>query len=62
MGIVLGMLGAGLVSRIEPQIQAVLNPEFVLLATGFSAMEGLFGIYPAMRVASLHPIEAPRYE
>jgi len=63
VGIVLGMFAAGLVSRIEPQIQAVLTPEIVLLATGFSAMVGLFfGIYPAMRAASLHPIEALRYE
>ncbi|MGC8874455.1 MAG: ABC transporter permease [Chloroflexia bacterium] len=63
VGIVLGAVGANSVARLSTELRAILTPGIVLMATGFSAAVGLFfGIYPAMRAASLHPIDALRYE
>lgn len=64
-GIIGILLGVGLVSMGAAifGIKAVIKPEVVLLAVGFSAMVGIFfGIYPASKAAKADPIDALRYE
>jgi putative ABC transport system permease protein len=67
IGILLGWGLARLIGSIASstgtQLTPVVGASAVFLATGFSAAVGLFfGIYPALRAASLHPIDALRYE
>ena len=63
IGMVLGFVGAQALASLSEDLTAVISWDSIILATGFSALVGLFfGIYPALRAAQLHPIDALRYE
>mgnify|MGYP000620533795 CR=1 FL=1 len=62
IGILLGVgLALGVTRFVD--FNAVVQPQAVVLAVGFSAAVGLFfGLYPARRASKLNPIEALRFE
>ncbi|MCD4670134.1 MAG: ABC transporter permease [Actinomycetia bacterium] len=62
-----GIMGIGfaylLTWAMESLISSIITATPIILALSFSTAIGLiFGIFPAMRAARLHPIEALRYE
>ena len=66
IGTLLGWVASRLMGNLSlgtTQITPTVDADAVLLAVSFSVAIGLFfGIYPAIRASSLHPIDALRYE
>ena len=65
LGILLGWSITQAVGRIPQaaQLNLLITPGTVIIAVGVSVGIGvIFGLYPAMRAARLHPIQALRYE
>jgi putative ABC transport system permease protein len=63
LGILLGVVASQIIGQFSEDLTPVVKIGTVFLASGFAGAVGLiFGIYPAWRASSLHPIEALRYE
>jgi putative ABC transport system permease protein len=62
LGVILGVASSRIISTFV-HWPTIILPSSILLATVFSIAIGVFfGLYPARRAASLHPIDALRYE
>jgi len=62
LGVALGVASSQIISAFV-HWPTIISPSSILLATLFSIAIGVFfGLYPARRAASLHPIDALRYE
>ncbi len=63
IGVAIGALTAWSVQLFQPDLPVAVTWDSIALATGVSAVIGLFfGLYPAWRAARLNPIDALRYE
>jgi putative ABC transport system permease protein len=63
VGLLLGSTAASFISSLSEDLVTQITPQVVLLAVGVASAVGLiFGTYPALRAANLHPIDALRYE
>ncbi len=63
LGIFLGWAITLVVRRVQPNLLVIITPGTVAIAVGVSVAIGIiFGLYPALRAARLHPIQALRYE
>ena len=63
LGILLGWGITEVVKRFQPDLLVLITAGTVAVAVGVSVAIGvIFGLYPAVRAARLHPIQALRYE
>lgn len=63
VGVVLGYLASGVLTRYANWGDAIVRPEAVIISFAVSVIIGVvFGTYPAVRAARLDPIEALRHE